>query len=260
MRNRLFTLPLLLGIVSGGIHAQTRAGWKAGVAKAVITPKEAIWMDGFGSRNHPSEGVRQDIYLKALSLQDQTGRVSLLMTVDLVDTQREIWDAVAERCEKKYGLTRDRMVFNESHSHSGPVVSRLLTPSGYPLNAKQQDVVRRYTEALLDAAVAVGGHATETLAPATLEFNQGFAGIAVNRRRVRNRSLPGPVDPDVPVIAVRDPGGTIRVLVIGYSCHATALEDYQISGDWPGYAQHEIEKNHPGATALFVQGCGADTN
>ena len=49
-------------------------------------------------------------------------------------------------------------------------------------------------------------------------------------------------------------------VVVGYACHATALNDYLISGDWPGYAREAIEKAHPGATALFVQGCGADAN
>jgi hypothetical protein len=38
------------------------------------------------------------------------------------------------------------------------------------------------------------------------------------------------------------------------------LSDYQINGDWPGYAQEQLEKSHSGATALFVQGCGADAN
>src|SRR4029079_15416144 len=35
---------------------------------------------------------------------------------------------------------------------------------------------------------------------------------------------------------------------------------YQWSGDWPGFAQIELEKTFPGATALFVAGCGADQN
>lgn len=53
-------------------------------------------------------------------------------------------------------------------------------------------------------------------------------------------------------------GGALRAILVGYACHATVLNIYQISGDWPGYAQEEIEKAHPGAIALFMQGCGAD--
>src|SRR3712207_8784409 len=46
----------------------------------------------------------------------------------------------------------------------------------------------------------------------------------------------------------------------GYACHATTTALYEWSGDWPGAAQIELEKAHPGATAMFWAGCGADQN
>jgi hypothetical protein len=52
----------------------------------------------------------------------------------------------------------------------------------------------------------------------------------------------------------------VSALAFGYACHATVLNGYQWSGDWPGYAQAEVEKAHPGAVALFWAGCGADQN
>src|SRR5262249_11999329 len=50
--------------------------WRAGAAKTDITPKEPIWMAGYGARTHPSEGVRQPLFVKALALEDQTGAKS----------------------------------------------------------------------------------------------------------------------------------------------------------------------------------------
>jgi hypothetical protein len=67
------------------------------------------------------------------------------------------------------------------------------------------------------------------------------------------------VDQDVPVLVVKR-GSATRAIVFGYACHATALSDYQINGDWPGFAQYAIEKGNPGAVALFVTGAGADAN
>ena len=64
------------------------------------------------------------------------------------------------------------------------------------------------------------------------------------------------MDQDVPVLTVRASGGALRAVVFGYACHATAAPaDYQIGGDWPGYAQAGIETDFPGATAMFVNGC-----
>src|SRR5690606_1582318 len=47
---------------------------------------------------------------------------------------------------------------------------------------------------------------------------------------------------------------------LGYACHPTVLGDYEWSGDYPGFAQMELEKLYPGTTALFFQGAGADQN
>ena len=120
----------------------------------------------------------------------------------------------------------------------------------------------RYSTFLAGKTVEVVGAALSDLAPASLSFGQGFAGIAVNRRRAYpdSRARPGPVDHDVPVLAIHGANRALRAILVGYACHATVLNIYQISGDWPGFAQEAIEKAHPGAVALFVQGAGADSN
>src|SRR5262245_36700219 len=100
--------------------AQTEPQWKAGVAKVKITPTEPIWMAGYAARTKPSEGVQTDLYLKALALDDGAGRPVVLVTVDLVGLRRPVADAIADRRSKEYGLTRDRLSINTSHTHSGP--------------------------------------------------------------------------------------------------------------------------------------------
>ena len=52
------------------------AAWQAGVARVDITPSQPVWMGGYASRTHPSEGVRQHIFAKALALKDNTGGAS----------------------------------------------------------------------------------------------------------------------------------------------------------------------------------------
>jgi len=248
-----------LAVFLCGTASDAQTVWKAGVARVKITPDEPIWMAGYASRDKPSEGVRQDLFAKALAVQDEAGKPAVLVTLDIVGIEREMAAEIAGRCLKQYGITRDRLLFNISHTHSGPVAGLSLMPI-YKLTPEQRDVVRRYTEGLINKVVGVVGDSLQNLAPAKLEFKQGLAGIAVNRRRASNRALPGPVDHDVPVLKVSDPDGKLRAVAVGYACHATCLGDFLINGDWPGYAQEEIEKAHPGATALFVQGCGADTN
>ena len=48
--------------------AQSRATWSAGVARVEVTPREPIFMKGYGSRTKPSEGVREPLFVKALAM------------------------------------------------------------------------------------------------------------------------------------------------------------------------------------------------
>jgi hypothetical protein len=219
-------------------------------------------MAGFGSRTKPSEGVRKHIYVVALALQDATQKTSVLATFDLSIIGHEWGIAIADKCQKEYGLTRDRLILNSSHSHSGPTTLMGDSAPSYTFMTPepQREIARQYTREMVDKAVQAVGEAIRNMSPASLAFEQGLAGIGVNRRRVRLRSLPGPVDQDVPVLAVRGSSGDLRAIVVGYACHATSLADYQISADWPGYAKEALEAAHPGAIVLFVQDCGADAN
>jgi hypothetical protein len=233
--------------------------WKAGVARADITPRESIWLAGYGARTKPSEGVLQPIYAKALALQDETGAITVLVTSDLLGFPKEVADPIAEQVRARYGLGRERLALNSSHTHSGPVIGNMLRPA-YAMSPEQQDVVRRYTVRLIDQVIEVIGSAIQKLEPAQLSFSQGIAGFAANRRRVTLRGLPGPVDHDVPVLAVRAADGSLRAIVFGYACHNTVLADYVVNGDYAGFAQEAVEKAHPGAAAMFVEDCGADAN
>lgn len=234
--------------------------WSVGAAKVKVTPTEPIWLSGYANRTKPSQGVAQDIYVKAAAFQ-QGGQTSVLLTSDLQGLDVAMIDEVATRASRQFGVPRERLVLNYSHNHSAPVTGQVLHLY-YNLTPEQRTVVDRYTRWLLDRMVEVIGLAVANIGPAELRFEQGLAGIAVNRRRSRpgGRSLFGPVDQDVPVLAVRAPGGKLRAILFGYSCHTTALSGYQINGDYAGFAQHALEARYPGVTALFVQGCGGDAN
>jgi hypothetical protein len=91
----------------------------------------------------------------------------------------------------------------------------------------------------------------------------------VNRRQNKEPEVPdkrtkgelaGPSDHDVPVLSVRTPEGGLKAVLFGYACHATVLSGQTWNADYPGYAQMELEKQFPGAVALFWAGCGGDQN
>src|SRR2546426_734582 len=87
---------------AGAQTAKSAAGWKAGLAKVVITPERPVWMAGYASRNKPSEGKIQDLYAKALALEDAQGNRVVLVTSDLIGFPRAIAEAIADRVQRQF--------------------------------------------------------------------------------------------------------------------------------------------------------------
>ena len=252
------TLFLLVGFTAG----LSAGGWQAGAVAVDVTPREPIWLAGYAARTRPSESVRMPIHAKALALRDDSGTVSVVVTVDLVGIRREMIEPIAERAGRELHIAREHILFNASHTHSAPMAGdpTVYEPYMGTYLEAQKAAIGRYTEALPNLIYSAIAKAAAGLRPATLWFEQGFAGFAVNRRRVGRRELPGPVDHDVPVLAVKAEDGRYLAIVFGYACHNTVMDDYTVHGDYAGYAQHMLEERFPSAAALFVQGGGADAN
>jgi hypothetical protein len=257
-----------VAVISGSVCLA--ADWQAGAAKANITPPELMWMAGYASRDHGAEGKLTDLWAKALVLEDPQGHRAALVTLDLVGIDRPLSQSICSELQSKYGLKRDQIAINTSHTHTGPVVARNLRPMHYlMLTDEQKKQVDDYANLLEEKIIAVVGEAIDKLAPSQISHGSGKTTFAVNRRTNKEAEVPdlreagrlvGPVDHDVPVLAVRTMEGKLTAVAFGYACHATVLSSYQWSGDYPGFAQIALEEKHPGCVALFWAGCGADQN
>lgn len=264
-------MPILYCMLLAGIGTPAQASWKAGIAKTKITPHGSLWMAGYAARTHSSEGTLLDLYAKALAVEDGSGHRAVLVTTDLLGIPRSLSQEIAHRVQQKYGLGRDQLLLNSSHTHSGPVIGKMLQVAyegKQGMNANQWAAVAAYTDILEDQIVKVVGVALGRLQPATLNFGHGQAGFAMNRRvktaagYIGGFNKDGPVDHDVPVLVVRNQRGKILGIVFGYACHNTTIGPtfYKFSGDYAGFAQQWLEKKYRGSVAMFVQGCGADAN
>jgi hypothetical protein len=263
-----FILSLVLAICVADVAIAADTPWKAGVARVNINPELPIWLSGYGGRNRPADGKLDDLWAKALVLEDASGNRAALITMDLVGIDRGLSQEVCRRLEEQHKLPRASIALCTSHTHSGPVIRGNLVPM-YSLNEDQARRVKEYSVKLVDNLVAVAGEAMNSLVPSRLSYATGVATFAVNRRNNPEATVPqlrgeqmlvGPVDHDVPVLAVHGADGKLRAVVAGYACHATVLDTYKISADWPGVAQNELERRHPGTIALYWAGCGADQN
>lgn len=242
--------------------------WKAGVARAVITPEKGVWLAGYGTKRAP-DGKLHDLWMKALALEAPNGHRVVLITSDFQGVPKGMSDRVFARLAKEHRLARADVLFTFSHNHCGPRLGDDLVDY-YPIEEEQVQLVAEYTDQMVTKTVTLVGEALKDLAPATLAQGEGKTTFAVNRRNNREaevaeliaqgKPLAGPVDHAVPVLTVTRPDGKLAAILFGYACHPTTLNITKWCGDYPGFAQIEIEKNHSGATAMFVNTCGGDQN
>ena len=252
----------ITGLVAFWSSFGLAAEWQVGMARTDVTPTKLLWMAGYSARKHPAEGTLHPLWAKALVMEDQRGQRAVIVTADLIGDNlgRDTSDGVAKRVHQGTGIKRERIGFNFSHTHCGPVTrvndGVLVT---YPLNAQQQADVNAYTQTLEDKLVKLIEEACGKLRPAKLAYGKGEATFAGNRRKRHNPD--GPVDHTVPVLRVSDEDDRLLAVLFGYACHNTTLGAfYHYNGDYAGFAQIAFEAAHPGVTAMFMIGCGGDIN
>ena len=243
---------------------------RAGASKVNITPFLGGPMAGYSARDRGSESIHDELYAKALVLDDGGTGVALI-TTDLIGIHRELAAQVRGLVEASVGLGPDRVWMTGSHTHFGPAVS----PGG--TEDEQADPHdRSYADVLAAKLTTAVKLAHDRLRPARLGAGATRAeGISYNRRLIRqdgkvemSLTLPppyeglkfGPVDPEVGVLRVEgEADGESIASLINFACHPVSSTDrrYEITADYPGYAMDLIESVE-GGTCLFALGCAGN--
>ena len=151
--------------------AQAEASWKAGTARAIITPKTPMWMSGYAARTKPSQGVVHDLWAKALAIEDPTGHRAILITLDLCGIGRDLSIRVRDTIRSRHRLERDQIVLACSHTHSGPVVGQNLH-SMYNLDDGQRRTCRPVHTVLGKVARRAGYRGPRSIGRGTVELGR----------------------------------------------------------------------------------------
>jgi hypothetical protein len=227
--------------------------WRVGVAAAKITPERRLHMAGYAGRKEPAEGKEQDLFGKAIAIEDREGNRVVFVTLDLIGVIEKLRTEVATQVQQKYKMPPHTLLMNASHTHCGPAYGR--------------EDAADYFASLVTTLVDLVGQSLEQLQPAKLSYSFARCSVAMNRRTpsdegFRNHPNPtGPVDHTVPVLSVRGADDdNLRAVVFGYACHNTTMGFLRWLGDYAGYAQEYFQQDHPGVTAMFMMGCGGDQN
>lgn len=247
--------------------SSAQADWLAGSARIQITPEVPLVMAGYASRTTPFTSVKQDIWAKALVLEDETGKRAAIITTDLIGFSTQVTPAIYAGITEKTGIERNDILLTWSHTHSAPRLTLEETPHAGTTDDDRKNSVA-YTRKLQEQIVHLVELATRSLQPVDLHWGKGFAGFVMNRRERTERGVrlgfnpSGHVDRSLPCLRVRTQDGKIMAALFQVACHNTTLgsRNFEMCGDYAGFAQSNLEAQYPGTNAMFMTGCAGNAN
>ncbi len=228
---------------------------RAGAASVNITPPIGVDLCGFGNRMGPSNGVHDDLFARALYLENE-GR-ALILTSDLIGLDYQTNDQIRQGIADATGLGFDEIMIGCSHTHSGPATPCLPT-----LGKVDADALSKLRNGFISAGQLAFSRAEDAWAGHAREA----VDVGMNRRQLwgiepRDDSERGFHIQYADVLVVNSSNGPIARLFV-HPAHGVTMggDNRLISADWMGYAQRFVEKLEPGVVPMFGQGCCGNVN
>jgi neutral ceramidase len=255
---RFFGWLILLGVLSFTANAQS---FKAGVARADITPPPGVDLWGYGDRSGPATGTLDPLYARVLVLDDGRQAVAVV-TLDLGRSfGQPQMNSVRERARQMHRV--NEVMFIASHTHSGPVID------------EDYDQVPEWEQRALDKIVQAIGTARGRMTEARVGVGYGQAILGHNRRYIQSDGRvkmlwrnstgqpTGVIDPSVGVIRIDDKLGTPLAILVNYACHPVVFgpDNLRYSADYPGAMARRVEASwNDRPVCFFLQGAPGDIN
>ena len=232
--------------------------FKIGSFKTDITPPVGYLLAGHTARNKPSIKIHDPLYLKCVSISNEKETV-FIITSDLIGFSPEFIKSVKNEIYKKLKINPSKILITASHTHTGPIMEDAYYYSEKPLpdyiSLLKKKIVGGIIQCLNDKEDGI------------IKFGKGRVNIGIVNRRKKTedgiKMMPdfnGPIDDEVSVIKFERKDGSPKVIFFNYTCHPTTLSTdiYEISADYPGVAEREIENYYKGSIGMFSNGCCGD--
>jgi hypothetical protein len=236
-----------------------------GFGQADITPSAGMNIIG-GFIPRPGKGVRDRCWAVACVVHDGSSSVALVGTDTLVIGKNTVMNA-RRMIQRETKIPGDHVLVGASHTHSGG-------PAGEgPGREENAEYLERLSKGIAQAVAQAWHslHASEigigTGKEASISFNRRF--LMRNGREITHPGKPGtphhaeivrpagPIDPDVGILAARDPKGRITGIVVNFACHCTVVGGDLFSPDYPAYLRRHLQARYGEIPVVFLAGaCG----
>lgn len=239
------------------------ASFRAAAVKVDITPSTSQWLVGYQPRK--SNGVHDKIYHRILMMDDGNTKF-LLIASDLCLFSPDLYDEVADRLSKQFGVPRTNIWWTVTHTHSAPEIGPPAMYGSLLQERANHEPDHAYEEQIENALIHGVKDAADKLEPARLAIGTGISMANLNRRAkdedgsvTLGLNPDGPVDRQIGILSFVRADNSPIATIANYSMHGTVLsgDNLAISGDAPGIVAAYVEEK-TGVPMLYVNGAAGN--
>lgn len=225
--------------------------WTVGFAKEVLTPdditSEKYYIAGYNT-NNPAKAVLDDMYAKAVYLDDNSGRGGVVIcAIDCVGISRADINDIRKIVIESGKIPNLKSInICATHTHSA-IDTQGLWGKNFLSDGKNEEFMNELKNRTAEAIIA----AYEKRKDGSLYFGTAESENLLTDTRE-------PIDYDETVTSIRfDPSdGSNDTYIVGFTCHAEMLgsKTTSVSADFPAYMDKEINERTGGANVVFING------
>lgn len=221
------------------INIEASEGYRAGVAKAIVTPAHDTWLAGFMPWRK-AEGAHDDLEVRTLAVIDSGGHAYIFVTVDLIGFMHND----VEVLRNKIDIPNIEIFVLSSHTHAGPDTAGFW--GALPITSGRDE---NYIDEIIDVMAKTVVDSLKNAQQADIYSSSIIAdGMTKN---IRESFL----DNELSVLVFHNPQIGHIALLANFGCHPEVLkkDNHLISSDFVGAMRDYVDKELY-TTTLFVNG------
>ncbi len=258
---------------------------RAGAAKSNITPPLGVSLAGH-MRDRKASHIHDELFARSLVLDNGKTRIVIIIC-DLMAIGGDAVVKAKELIQERTGIPPENILIAATHSHTAPTTVHVF----------QSEPEQEYIEWMIVRIADSAQRAVNNLQPAQIGWGIGCEDRLVFNRRsfLKPGTMPknpwgrtddkvkmnpgsenpnivkpaGPIDPDLPLLAVKDLDGDPIAVIGNYTLHYVGGgNNNEVSADYFGVWTDIIEREwgsstpmtKPPCVAMLTNGCSGDIN
>ena len=217
---------------------------RAGAARAVVTPPVGYTMGAWGLRQGRSTGVHQNLYARALALDDGEKQLAIV-AIDVAGFSQEVVKLIRDRVGRLTDIPSDHLLISSTHNHTTPDLISGIPPE-----------LGVYAAIFAENVAGAVAEAFNRREPARIGVGAGqLPGWTINRQYPRRA-----VDTSLGVMRIDSNAGRPIARVVNFACHGVCDGGQYLdwSGDFPGAMSATLEDWYPSSICIYLQGAAGD--